>query len=347
MRSKLIMNADDNYKDTYPMPRNPNGWYGVCLSRELKIGKVIRLSYFGKELVAFRDQNGKACILDAYCPHMGAHLGINSTVINGEIRCPFHQWQFNGEGHCTNAPFAKQTPRGDRTKAGNYPTSEINGIILIWHHSDRNILPSYEIPEFEEMNRTKFIGFTNFSLKLRTHVQEIRENFADESHFAFIHNQPGPAKLVFDTDGPRARMHSQLVFKKYGLNLTFDSVGEMYGPGVMIVRTTGIFHSAAIALSTPINDQYSELRMIVTAKKPRYAPWFAYILRSNILRIAYQDLVKEGTIWSNKRYYEQPIFQAHERTTPIFKRWYQQFYTKNFVQQQQQERRLKLINVDN
>ena len=57
-----------------PLPI-PVGWFQVLFSSDLNIGDAIPLRYFGQELVAFRTENGVARVVDAYCPHMGAHLG--------------------------------------------------------------------------------------------------------------------------------------------------------------------------------------------------------------------------------------------------------------------------------
>jgi nitrite reductase/ring-hydroxylating ferredoxin subunit len=77
----------------------------------------------GEELVAYRDGAGQVIVLDAFCPHHGAHLGYDSLVEAGCIRCPFHHFYFNSEGRCqakspqTKSGFIKSistTPRQHR-----------------------------------------------------------------------------------------------------------------------------------------------------------------------------------------------------------------------------------------
>ena len=53
----------------------PMGWFQVLYSHELAIGDAIPVEYFGQELVVFRTEAGEAKVVDAFCPHMGAHLG--------------------------------------------------------------------------------------------------------------------------------------------------------------------------------------------------------------------------------------------------------------------------------
>ena len=63
----------------------------------------------GENWVAFRTEQGKAAILDAYCPHLGAHLAIGGKVVGNCIECPFHGWQFRAQdGQCTAVPYAKK-----------------------------------------------------------------------------------------------------------------------------------------------------------------------------------------------------------------------------------------------
>jgi nitrite reductase/ring-hydroxylating ferredoxin subunit len=88
----------------YPFPATPDGWYGLCLSDELPVGGVAPLRYFGRELVAFRGEDGGARVFAAHCPHLGAHLGIGGKVEGDGIRCPFHGWRYDGAGCLVEVP---------------------------------------------------------------------------------------------------------------------------------------------------------------------------------------------------------------------------------------------------
>ena len=94
----------------FPFPRYPNGCFQVAYTDDLPAGAVMPLSYFGKELVAFRGRDGAVNVLDAHCPHLGAHLGYGGKVEGNRIRCPFHAWQFDGSGACTHVPYSDRAP---------------------------------------------------------------------------------------------------------------------------------------------------------------------------------------------------------------------------------------------
>ena len=72
------------------------------LKKHMGIGAL----FLGENFAVFRTANGVASVLDAYCPHLGAHLGIGSRVVGDCVECPFHGWQFRGEdGQCMKIPY--------------------------------------------------------------------------------------------------------------------------------------------------------------------------------------------------------------------------------------------------
>lgn len=40
----------------------------------------------------FRNDKGVVNVLDAFCPHLGADIGIGGTVRGDCVECPFHHW---------------------------------------------------------------------------------------------------------------------------------------------------------------------------------------------------------------------------------------------------------------
>lgn len=88
-------------------PPYPNGWYSILESSSLKPGKATSVSCLGETFAVYRTAEGKVNVLDAYCPHLGANLGVGGRVEGDNIVCPFHQWSFRGtDGQCTNVPYS-------------------------------------------------------------------------------------------------------------------------------------------------------------------------------------------------------------------------------------------------
>jgi phenylpropionate dioxygenase-like ring-hydroxylating dioxygenase large terminal subunit len=106
-----------------------DGWVTVASSAELRPGAVLPISCAGRDGIVFRTAAGAAHALDAYCPHLGAHLGYGGTVVGEQVRCPFHHWRFDSSGRCAGIPYAAQIPPG--AQLGAWPLREENGAIQV------------------------------------------------------------------------------------------------------------------------------------------------------------------------------------------------------------------------
>lgn len=90
------------------LPPYPNGWYSLLESSDLKKGQVRRVNALGEHFLLFRTKANVVHITEAYCPHMGADMGVGGQVVDDNIVCPFHLWEFNGEdGKCSKVPYSK------------------------------------------------------------------------------------------------------------------------------------------------------------------------------------------------------------------------------------------------
>ena len=89
----------------------PFGWYPVLLSNELAIGEVKPLRYFSRELAIWRGEDGKPRMLDAFCRHLGAHMGHGGKVHGNLLECPFHAWRYSGEdASVKEIPYSESIP---------------------------------------------------------------------------------------------------------------------------------------------------------------------------------------------------------------------------------------------
>src|SRR4030095_9448483 len=149
---------------------------------------------------------------DAFCPHLGAHLGHGGTVDGCEIVCPFHAWRYDGEGINTAIPYSERVNRKARLRT--FPTIERNGVVLAWYHPQEEP-PLWDIPEVPELN-----GDPDWSTVVRTSyeidasVQEMAENAVDSAHFRYVHNTAEvPTLESYDTGFPEAVMRSSQKFR--------------------------------------------------------------------------------------------------------------------------------------
>lgn len=130
----------------YPSLPNPDGWFAVCFSTELQPGTVLSRTLLDQEVVVFRTASGELSMLDAHCPHMGAHLGHGGRVEGEAIRCPFHGFRFAPDGRCVSTPYETKIP--PKCVIRRWHVCERNGVILAWWQR-RGRPPSFGIPSYD------------------------------------------------------------------------------------------------------------------------------------------------------------------------------------------------------
>ena len=127
-----------------PLSMKPTGWFQIAWSDEIAIGDVHKMHYFGQEMVAWRAESGRLTVMDAYCEHLGAHLGFGGHVEGEVIQCAFHGWQWNKEGRNVCIPDEKRPNRGRRMRT--YPVVERNESVYIWHDVEGRE-PFFDVPD--------------------------------------------------------------------------------------------------------------------------------------------------------------------------------------------------------
>lgn len=95
---------EKHYRHKECPPWFPNGWHPVIPSRDLKKGMIKPITVVGHDLIVWRGVSRKAYVFDAYCPHLGANIGVGGSVEGEQIKCPFHGWQFHADGKCASVP---------------------------------------------------------------------------------------------------------------------------------------------------------------------------------------------------------------------------------------------------
>src|ERR1700722_3473485 len=101
------MDQDKTPSDEFRFAR---GWFIVAASGDVTSEAPLRLFFFDRKMVAFRNPDGRVSVLDAVCPHMGAEFGVQGLVEDGGIRCPYHHWRFGPDGRCNHIPYSSAIP---------------------------------------------------------------------------------------------------------------------------------------------------------------------------------------------------------------------------------------------
>ncbi|MGI9295581.1 MAG: aromatic ring-hydroxylating oxygenase subunit alpha [Pseudomonadales bacterium] len=315
----------------------PFGWYGVAFSSELQAGEVKPLKYFDQDLVLFRTEDGVAHALEAFCPHLGAHLGYGGVVKGDVIACPFHAWEFNGEGHVKNIPYAKQIPPKIAGKQClyKYPTVERNNTIWAWYHPQR-VEPSFEVVELAETSSPEWTEFSHYDWEIDAAIQETAENAADAAHFTFVHSSRDVPKGEVHHQGPQRHAFFKSKTPSMDEQGNLDTTGTKWrdaeletsncGPGQTWQRFTGLIDTLMLGVVTPITANRLHLRFAYTQKKSHNAAQkvMAKSLIDNISLQVEQDI----PIWQHKIYRPEPILCDGDGPINQFRKWFGQFYAE-------------------
>ena len=325
----------------FPFPLDPIGWFCLGLGSALAPGAHQSRVFMGREVVLFRTTDGTPALIDAYCPHMGAHMGKGGAVCGQTLRCPFHHFTFTTDGACQSTPYGHEAPRA--AKARTWPVCEVNGLLFAWHHPD-GAAPHFALPTLPTAD---FVGPYTHAWTLRTHPQEITENSVDVGHFGVVHRYFDVSEnKPMVVDGPR-------LFVAYGFGRAIEAAGlrlgairteftgEVHGLGYSTVdshvKQAGI-RSLHLVLPTPTAPGQTELRIVLWVRPDDDLPGWAralYLLprplRARVVgAFAFwgykNDVSQDIEIWENKAYIHPPALAKGDGPVGRFRSWCRQFY---------------------
>jgi len=306
----------------FPLPRYPTGWFQVAWSDELEPGGVLPLKYFGKDLVLFRTAGGAAAVLDAHCPHMGAHLGHGGEVKGDGVVCPFHAWRFNAEGVCDDIPYAKRIP--PKAKVSCWTAQEKNGGVFVWHDIDGGA-PAWDIPTLSEFSSEKWSEPVHRKWRIRTHNQEMAENMVDTAHFKYLHGTLNQPDATVERRGPVLAMVAPTRMATPAGEVEGQIEATAYGFGFSTNRFTGLVHTLLVGAVAPVDDEYVDVRFSFTVKKIGGREITEGVGKAFVKEIARQ-LEQDIPVWEHKVFIDPPMLCDGDGPVGIFRQWCKQFF---------------------
>jgi phenylpropionate dioxygenase-like ring-hydroxylating dioxygenase large terminal subunit len=151
-----------------------------------------RLRILGEDLVAFRDTDGNAAVISAYCPHKLAPLYFGRNE-EGGLRCVYHGWKFDKDGKCVDIPNlpARNGLQAMKDKAAipGYPVREAGGMVWVYMGPPER-MP--ELPGFEWLNMPPEQNHVARWLQ-QTNWAQGMEGEIDSSHISFLHREFVPS----------------------------------------------------------------------------------------------------------------------------------------------------------
>ena len=322
----------------------PEGWYFVTSRAALMKSRLIQKTWMGENIVAWCDEQGSICVAEAYCPHLGSHLGpeTGGRIRDGKLICPFHGYEFSATGQCVATPYA-DPPRNTGLRV--FETEEICGLVFAWWgingrppqwklHPDR---PEQAGWSRQEIRTLRFPG----------HPQETTENSVDMAHFRYVHgygsvNRVGRVLV----DGPRleSRFDFRTVRKiaRFG-RFTMDvaAVTQVFGLGYSFVEVrerTIVLDMRMWVLATPVDGTNIDLSLVSQVREIRspqrriaglgFLPvgWRAPLLNRFMAAMQQQDVLQDEIIWRNKMYRSRPRLCRSDGEIMPYRAYCAQFY---------------------
>jgi phenylpropionate dioxygenase-like ring-hydroxylating dioxygenase large terminal subunit len=253
----------------------PEGWYWMLTSKEVGRGKSLPAKFAGKDFVIFRGEDDKIRILDAHCPHMGAHL-CDGTVEGNSIRCPFHRWKFNEQGQCTDIP-ARADIRLVKP-LNSYLSAEAYGLIWLWTGENEKVEPLPTIPEL----KAHAVDWSHGNTFIKNcHPNVVMINAIDAHHFQSVHH------LIVDlemeskvltsrcieldnrTPMPKSNLFLRFASRFYADALTYRMT-YWWGHTGSVTIGPDFLHFHIIFALRPTEDGRTEGRTILVTPKRRF-----------------------------------------------------------------------------
>lgn len=321
-----------------PLSMKPTGWFQVAWSDEIGIGDVHTMKYFGQEMIAWRAESGALTVMNAYCEHLGAHLGFGGTVHGEVLQCPFHGWQWNQQGRNVCIPYEDRPNRGRRIKT--YPVVERNESVYIWHDIE-NRDPFFEAPDiFGSFGDGSTIADYYPQQRLfeqghEMHPQYVLENGVDFAHFKYVHGTPiNPIFTRHDFDEPVSYVDFTITFEGDDAQ-KIEEVGSGVeaingGLGIAVTKSWGMIDNRTISAITPVDDSTSDVRFMVyigrpkgEVRNPERARAKAEEFGLEVIRQFRQDI----HIWAHQRYSDPPALSSSEmKGFTAIREWAKKFY---------------------
>lgn len=321
---------------------NPTGWFQVAWSDEVPVGRVHRLRYFGRDLVAWRGQSGRVTVMDAYCEHLGAHLGYGGTVVEDRIRCPFHGWEWNEQGRNHCIPYEDRPNLGRRINT--MPVVERNESIYVWHDVDRRA-PHFDVPDV-------FTGFDSDAADagphayyplspharlvdtgLELHPQYVLENGVDFAHFKYVHQVPiVPRFTRQEFEEPIAFVDFTITFDERDAGGSIEDVDSGVealncGIGLAVTKSWGMVDNRTVLATTPVDDATCDVRFSVWIGRREGDDRDHSESADKHARGVIEQVEADLVIWSHQKYASPAALSRGEHAGfTALRSWAQQFY---------------------
>ena len=176
-------------------------WHPVGLAADAG-DRPKQVRVLGEDLILFRDRQGRPGLLYPRCCHRGTTLYYGKVEERG-LRCCYHGWLFDVEGHCLDQPCEPEGGRArGKVRQPWYPVQERYGLIFAYlGPQDRKpVLPRYDI--LEDLGPGEFIDADDTSIGsggpalVPCNWLQHFENIMDPFHVPILHGSFSGVQFV-------------------------------------------------------------------------------------------------------------------------------------------------------
>lgn len=160
-------------------------WHPVELSERVT-DKPVSTTLLQQSLVLWRDTHGHIHAWADRCPHRGARFSLGK-VVNGQLECAYHGWQFGPSGQCMRVPALPAFNPPATHCADVFGVCERFGLIWVQMVPPKTALES-PLPVFAAENDAQLRKINCGPYDVETSAPRVVENFLDMSHFGFVHD---------------------------------------------------------------------------------------------------------------------------------------------------------------
>lgn len=163
-------------------------WHPVCTLAELESSNAEGVGPIGRVLldepIVIVKLDGKISAMRDRCAHRFSKLSAGK-VIGQRLQCPYHGWEYQGDGKCGFIPACPNDPIPKKALTPAYECEVRYDIVWVrldssWAATEIPFCGAWENPEYKRVIVAEPYDWSSSA-------ERRWENFTDFSHFAYVH----------------------------------------------------------------------------------------------------------------------------------------------------------------
>jgi len=317
-------------------PNLNNTWVYVHSAKKLKAKEIVNLTIMNRELVLWKSESGSISLLDAYCTHLGAHLG-NGKVCGEVLQCNFHKRKFELHGSC----------RGRGKSVQSYEIIIQHELIFAWFGEAES---DWKMPDllqgfYPDDTDSTWKIFKTKQFNYDFSAKDLLDNTVDPVHFKTFHAQCDSFEPTEVLEVAPHLFVSKVTFignpqlTKRNIKFRLVLVNQSYGPTSLVVNASAhvmgkTYISKFIFLCTPKQNENTDFTLAIATKIDKSLSWwqrlFVYAYTYRAFRIQAREFyVESEKIWKTKTYLKDPDYLPQEAAMKVYNAWYSRFFEKS------------------